>query len=196
EVIATAIGDRRRQGLALLALSNHYFQMADYARAGDYAERALAIARELGDPGIEAIAALRLGAILSNVGEFRRAIDLLGRAVPSLREHPLKQLHLESGGLACLCLLARAHIEVGEFVAAIDRAEEAIRLSEAADAAFQIVHGYYALGFAHLCKGDLERAVPVLERGLGIARARSVSFMEPLLCSAVGAAYAQSGWIA
>jgi class 3 adenylate cyclase/tetratricopeptide (TPR) repeat protein len=196
EVIATAIGDRRRQGLALLALSNHYFQMADYARAGDDAELALAIGCELGDPGIEAQASLRLGAILSNVGEFRRAIDLLGRAVPGLREHPLEHLHGESGFLACLCLLARALIQVGEFVAAMDRAEEAIRRSEAAGAAFQIVHGHFALGRAHLCKGDLERAVPVLERGLGIARAKSVSFMEPYLCSAVGAAYAQSGRIA
>jgi tetratricopeptide (TPR) repeat protein len=196
EGIATAIGDRRRQGLALLALSNHYFQMADYARAGDYAERALAIGRELGDPGTEAIATLRLGAILSNVGEFRRAIDLLGRAVPGLWEHPLEHLHLESGGLGCLCLLARAHIEVGEFMAAMDLAEEAIRLGEAVDAAFHLVHGHFALGFAHLCKGDFERAVPVLERGLGIARTRSVSFMEPYLCSAVGVAYAQSGRIA
>jgi len=51
-------------------------------------------------------------------------------------------------------------------------------------------------GLAHLCKGDLERAVPTLERGLGIARARSVSFMEPFLCSAGGSAYVQSGRIA
>jgi class 3 adenylate cyclase/tetratricopeptide (TPR) repeat protein len=196
EGIAAAIGDRRRQGLALLDLSNQYFQLVDYARSGDYAERALAIARELGDAGIEAQATLRLGAILSNVGEFRRAIDLLGRAVPGLREHPLKPYHGESGILACLCLLARALIQVGEFVPGMDRAKEAIQLAEAADASFQIVHGHFALGFAHLRKGDLERAVPVLERGLGIARARSISFMEPLLCSAVGAAYAQSGRIA
>ncbi len=116
--------------------------------------------------------------------------------MPGLQEHPLEHLHGESGILACLCLLARALIEVGEFVPAMDRAKEAIRIGEAADAAFHLVHGHFALGFAHLCKGDLERAVPVLERGLGIARARSVSFMEPLLCSAVGAAYAQSGRIA
>jgi tetratricopeptide (TPR) repeat protein len=182
--------------LALLSLSNHYSQTADFARTGDYAERALAIARELGDPGIEAQATLRLGAILFNVGKYRQAIDLLGRAVPGLQKHPLEHLHGESGILACLCMLARAHIEVGEFVPAMDWAREAIQLGEAADAAFGLVHGHFALGYAHLCKGDLERAVPVLERGLGIARARSVSFMEPRLCSTVGSAYAQSGRIA
>ena len=32
EAIATAIGDRRRQGLALVSLSNHYFQIADSSR--------------------------------------------------------------------------------------------------------------------------------------------------------------------
>ena len=170
--------------------------MADSARTGDYAERALAIARELGDPGIEAQATLRLGATLFRHGEYRQAIDLLGRAVPGLREHPLEHLHGESGLLACLCFLARALIEVGEFVPAMDRAKEAIQLGEAADAAFGIVHGHFALGLAHLRKGDLEHAVPTLERGLGIARARSVSFLEPLLCSAVGSAYAESGRIA
>ncbi len=196
EAIATAMGDRRRQGLALVSLSNHYFQMVDSARAGDYAERALAIARELGDPGIEAQAILRLGGILFRNGEYRQAIDLLGKAVPGLQEHPLEHLHGESGIFACLGLLARALIEVGEFVPAIDRAEEAIRIGEAADATFGLVHGHFALGRAHLCRGDLERAVPTLERGLGIARARSVSFWEPVLCSAVGSAYAQSGRIA
>ena len=112
------------------------------------------------------------------------------------KEHPLEPLHGESGILACLCLLARALIAVGEFVLAMDRAKEAIRIGEAADAATHIVHGHFALGSAYLCKGDLERALPTLERGLGIARARSVSFMEPFLCSAVGSAYAQSRRIA
>jgi tetratricopeptide (TPR) repeat protein len=153
EAIATAIGDRRRQGLALVSLSNYYDQIADSARTGDYAERALAIARELGDPGIEAQATLRLGATLFRHGEYRQAIDLLGRAVPGLQEHPLEHLHGESGALGCLCLLARALIEVGEFVPAMDRAKEAIQFSEAADAAFGLVHGHFALGFAHLCKG-------------------------------------------
>ena len=196
EAIATAIGDRRRQAMALVSLSNHYFEMADSARAGDYAERALAIARELGDPGIEAVATLRLGVTLFSDGEYHRAIDLLGRAVPGLQEHPLEPFQDPSGVLACLCFLARALIEVGEFALAMDRAKEAIRLGEAADAAFGLVHGHFALGFAHLCKGDLEPAVPTLERGLRIARARSVSFLEPLLCSAVGSAYAQFGRIA
>jgi class 3 adenylate cyclase/tetratricopeptide (TPR) repeat protein len=196
EAIATAIGDRRRQAMTLVALSNHYFEMADSARAGDYAERALAIARELGDPGIEAVATLRLGVTLFSDGEYRRAIDLLGRAVSGLLEHPLEPFHGPSGILACLCFLARALIEVGEFAPAMDRAKEAIQLGEAADATLELAHGHFALGFAHLCKGDLERAVPALERGLGIARARSVSFIEPLLCSAVGSAYAQSGRIA
>ncbi len=196
EAIAATIGDRRRQGLALVSLSNHYFQMADSPRAGDYAERALAIALELGDSGIEAQATLRLGGILFRNGEYRQATDLLGRAVPGLQKHPIEHLHGESGIIACLCFLARALIEVGEFVAAIDRAEEAIHISEAADAAFGLVHGHFALGLAYLRNGDFERAVPTLERGLGIARDRSVSFMEPLLCSAVGSSYTQSGRIA
>src|SRR4029077_10304009 len=143
----------------------------------------------------EAIATLRLGVTLFSEGEYHRAIDLLTRAVLGLREHPPEPFHGPSGIIDCLCFLARALIEVGEFAPAMDRAKEAIQLGEAADAAFGLVHAHFALGFAHLCKGDRERAVPALERGLGIARARSVSFLEPLLCSAVGSAYAQSGRI-
>jgi tetratricopeptide (TPR) repeat protein len=197
EAIATTIGDRYRQAMALVFLSNHYFEMAEWGLAGDYAERALAIARDLRDVGLEAAATLQLGRSLFSLSEYRRAIALLEQAAPVLREHPLEPFGAPStGAVACLTFLARAHIEVGQFGPAVERAKEAIQLSEEGDVAFGLVHGHYALGFAHLRKGDLEAAVPILERGLGIARTRSVSFLEPLMSSGLGLAYAHLGRIA
>jgi class 3 adenylate cyclase/tetratricopeptide (TPR) repeat protein len=197
EAIATAIGDRPRQAMVLVFLSNHYFEMAESARAGDYAERALAIARDVGSAGLEAAATMQLGRSLFNLGDYRRAIDLLGRAAPVLREHATEPFGAPStGAVACLTFLARAHMEVGQFGQAVETAKEAIQLSEEGDVAFGLVHGHFAIGVAHLRKGDLEAAVSILERGLGIARTRSVSFLEPLLSSALGLAFAYLGRIA
>jgi class 3 adenylate cyclase/tetratricopeptide (TPR) repeat protein len=196
EAIATAIGDGRRLAIILNFLSNHYFEMGD-KRASDCAERALAIAREVGDPGLQGLATFGLGRNLYSLGEYRRAIELLGTAVTALHEH-LPEAHLAgpTGFAGGLPFLSRAFSEVGEFEQAMARAEEAMQVSEAADHALGRVHAQFALGFAHLRKGDLERAVPPFERGLDLARTKAVSFLDPLMCAAVGSAYAMSGRLA
>ncbi len=195
EAIATAVGDRRRRALILNLQSNQYFEMADVERASDCAERALAIGRDIGDPQIEEIATFNLGRNLYLLGDYRRAIDLLGTAAASFRERATEHPGTV-GVLGYLPFLARALVEVGEFERALARAGEVVQMSEAADHAFGRVHSQFALGFAHLRKGDLERALPVLERGLDLARAKEVSFLEPLMCAAVGSAYALSGRLA
>ncbi len=193
EAIATAIGDRRRRALALSFLSSHYFEMVD-ERAGAYAEQALAIAQEVGDPDLEGFATFNLGRNLFSLGEYRRAIDLLGAGVTVLHARS-REAHPPyfAGIVGYLPFLARAHVEVGEFEQAVACAGEAMEMSEASDSHLGRVHAHFALGFAHLRKGDVERAIPLLERGLDLARAKEVSFFEPLMCAAVGSAYALSG---
>ncbi len=198
ESLAGAIGDRRRLALALAFLGSHYYEMADSTRARDCLEHALAIARDLGDRALEARATFNLGRDLYSLGQYERAIDLLSRAATTLRAHPFELFGADSthDPATCVTFLARALVEVGEFDQAVTRAEEAIQISGAADHAFGLAHAHFALGFANLEKGDLGRAVPVLERGLDLARTRTVAFLEPLLSAAVGAAYALAGRIA
>jgi len=160
-----------------------------------YAERAVSLASSLGDATVEAIAWVHHGRVLYSRGDYCRAIDLFEKAAAILcvRSHgPFFGGH-SSGILSCLPFLARALVEIGQFGRAIERGKESLQASSATADAFGLVHSHFALGFAHLRKGDVDQALPELALGLDLARTKSVSFLEPLMCAAVGSAYAQSG---
>jgi len=197
DAMAAAIGDSRRQTMAVTFLANHYLEMVRLDRAADYAERACGLASSLGDATLEAIAWVHQGRVHYSRGDYSRAIDLLEKAAAILRVHSLETSlggHFR-GILSCLPFLARALVEIGQFGKAIERGKEGLQTYTAIGDAFGIGHSHFALGFAHLRKGDVDQALPELERGLDLARTKSVSFQEPLMCAAVGSAYAQSGRI-
>jgi len=195
--MAEAIGDRRRLGQALALIGNYHYETGQSESAIAYAERALAIARALGDPELEANVTFLLGQIHYGLGNYARATDLLVQNVAALDGQPLSTYRVGPARLSVTarCFLARTLAEVGEFRQATTRAEEAITLSEDSDEAFGLAHGCYALGLTHLRQGDLVRAISVLERGLGVARARAVSFLLPNLGSHLGYAQALVGRI-
>jgi tetratricopeptide (TPR) repeat protein len=197
DAIAARIGDKRRQTMALTFLANHYFEMARLEQAGTFADRALKLASELGDPTLEAIARVHQGRILYSRGDYRAAINVLESAAGVLREHAIKpSFGSHAGGIhACLPFLARALVEVGEFKKAVELGKESLQVCTAHNDAFGLVHAHFVLGFAHLRQGDIDQALPKLETGLDLARTKSVSFLEPLMCAAVGSAYTQSGRI-
>jgi len=60
--------------------------------------------------------------------------------------------------------LAEVLSELGRFDEAIERAEASVRIAEEADNPFTLNFGLFALGRAHLRRGDLPRATLVLER--------------------------------
>ena len=53
--------------------------------------------------------------------------------------------------------------------------------SERREQPFGSTHGYFALGLTHLRQGAIEEATTALERGVGIAQSRLISFFHPLL---------------
>ena len=194
--MADAIGDRRRLGRALWLIGNYHNETGQGEGAIDYAERALAIARDLRDPELEAGATFLLGQSHYGLGNCARAIDLLVQNVAALDREPLSAYRSGSARLSvsARCFLARALAEVGEFQQAARRAEEAITMSkEDMDEALGFTHGCLALGFTHLRRGDLARAVSMLEQGLDVARARAISFQLPPLGSHLGYAHGLVG---
>jgi tetratricopeptide (TPR) repeat protein len=196
EMLATEIGDRRRLAVVLLFFGWYHMEMAESARAGELFERVLDMARDLGDPQIEALALFHLGFNLYVLGQFHRAIEVLAKAADACQEQPVQQFAGQTPGAldaGSLIVLARTLIEVGRFDEALARAERALEMSEAANDAFNLVHVRFAMGYAHLRRGDFARAIAVLEQGLEIARARSVAFLEPATSGALGSAYAYSG---
>ena len=79
--------------------------------------------------------------------------------------------------------------ELGRFDEAIAIGGEALRTAEAVDQPFTLMHGYF-LGIAHLERADLERAIPLLERGLALCRAADLHLWTAEIAADLGYAYA------
>jgi tetratricopeptide (TPR) repeat protein len=84
-------------------------------------------------------------------------------------------------------------VELGRFDEAIDHAQEAVRIAQRANHASSLVSAHMGLGRAHLRRGDLEQAVPVLERGVELARLWKMRLVLPFLTDSLGLAYALAG---
>ena len=75
--------------------------------------------------------------------------------------------------------------------------EEAVQMAEAAGHPYSLIQACFALGLLHLRKGDLDRAIPVLEQGLGVCQAwgfQTLAFHG--VASFLGAAYVLAGRVA
>ena len=93
--------------------------------------------------------------------------------------------------------LAWSLAELGEFAEGMAPGEEALQMAEAAGHPYSVVTACYGLGLLYLRRGDLDRAIPVLEQGLGVCQAwglHALSFHG--VASFLGAAYVLAGRVA
>jgi tetratricopeptide (TPR) repeat protein len=195
ETLATALGDQGRLGRVSTYMAAYLWVMGDPDRALACGQRALAIAEALGDVALQVEANYRLGQAYLAVGDYRRAMDFLGRNISSLTG-PL--LHERFGLPGLASVVSRSYqvwclAELGEFVEGIARGEEAVRIAEAADHPFSLSNALFGVGFLYLRKGDLRNAVPTLERCLALCRHWNIALWSPRITSALGAAYALAG---
>ena len=90
-------------------------------------------------------------------------------------------------------VLASSLAELGEFSEGTACAQEAIQIAEALDHPFSLGLAFHGTGRLHLCKGDVQKAIAVLERGHDVCRARAVGYWLPVICASLGLAYATGG---
>jgi tetratricopeptide (TPR) repeat protein len=161
-------------------------------------ERALTLASTLGDFALQVNTNLFLGQGYRVLGDYRRAMDAFRQNVVSL-EGELLYTHFDlasylpsviSRTWLVICLAA-----CGEFTEGIARAEEGLRIAEAADSHSLIV-ALYGVGAVYLSKGDLHKAIPVLERGLALCRSWDFLAWFPPIATALGSAYTAAGRVA
>jgi tetratricopeptide (TPR) repeat protein len=86
--------------------------------------------------------------------------------------------------------------EVGAFAEGSVHAAEGVRVAEAVDHPYSRIIVYIGVGYLALRQGHLAQAIPVLERGLGLAHAVPLPFLVPRVASLLGVAYARSGRVA
>jgi len=74
--------------------------------------------------------------------------------------------------------------------------EEGLQIAETVAHPSSLMWAAYGLGLLSLCKGDLPRALPLLERALGICQEAALPLFVPRVAGALGAAYTLSGRVA
>jgi tetratricopeptide (TPR) repeat protein len=89
-------------------------------------------------------------------------------------------------------LRARVLSERGAFHEAITQAQEGVQLAEARDDVFSLILGYWGLGHVCSLRGDLGRAVAMLERALTLSRGWNFPLQSAWVAAQLGYVYALS----
>ena len=196
--LAKALGDTRRLGWAAGYLSNLLWEMGEQDEAIGHGQEALDIAARLDDTALKYLALRYLGRCYHAIGQYRQGVEMFHRALTSVEParstappgRPNPSVN-SSRHFAALCLM-----ELGAFPEAIEYAETALSAVEGVDQAFNLAGSCAVLGYVHLRRGDVRKAIPLLERGVELCRSGNLPVLFPFAASPLGAAYALSNRIA
>jgi tetratricopeptide (TPR) repeat protein len=197
ETLAESLGDNRRLGLVCHSMAHYFWLAGDYAHACEYGQRALALAVASGETAIRARAQDILGNVYFELGNYRRAIDVLRQTMMAYDGG----LRYERRGTLLAPVRVRVWLayylgEVGEFAEGMIRDDEATRIADANDHLCSTIFAQYKLGSLTLHRGDLHRAIPQLEQALARCRAADMPLWLWDMTSTLGWAYALCGRIA
>ncbi len=193
--LAETLQDQPRQGWVSIYMTSGFYNMGQPDHAVESGERALAMAILLGDVALHTQAAYYLGLAYHLLGNFRQAVDVLGRNVASLDG----QLMHERFGLPYLpAVFSRTWLvwclaELGAFAEGSRRAAEGVQIAEASTQPWDLIAAYRGVGLLALGKGEIQTAIAFLERGLDLCRVWDISGWFAVVASQLGYAYALAG---
>jgi len=194
--LAAALDDRSRLAWTLAFLANHFYQTGDLEQAMEYIQRADQIVASLGEFELSIVVSSNLGQIFFGMGEYGRAIEVLQGSLERLHGDFQIERFRQQGigsGIALRAFLGRSLCRIGRFDDGIHQLNETMRVAEAFGQPFNLALPHYALGEAYVLRGMVERAVPILERGLAIAQAGDGRFQVVLTMGWLGYARALLG---
>jgi class 3 adenylate cyclase/tetratricopeptide (TPR) repeat protein len=195
ETLAAALDDPRRLGHISNFLSVHFRNMGAYDQAIAASQRALAFATASEEVVLHALANQRLGLTYQSQGDYRRAIDCLLQSNASLhgarRRERLGQANVPS--VQNLAYLAACHGELGMFAEGRVLGEEGLQIAETVADPSSLMWASYGIGLLFLCQGDLPKALPLLDRAMGICQEADLLLFVPRVAAALGTAYSLSG---
>jgi len=193
EPLAERIDDQSRLGWISAYMATYFAMSGEPDRAVLSGQRALAIAKALGDFPLQVAANFRLGLAYLTC-DYHRASEFFGSNVESLQGDLIYERFGESGPASVLSRLWLVVVlaERGEFVEGIARGEEAMQIAETVNQPWSLIGTYYSVGSLYLRKGDFTKAISLLERALELSQAHPL-FWLPWIASSLGYAYALSG---
>jgi tetratricopeptide (TPR) repeat protein len=200
EALAEALDDPRRLARVSSFLSAHFNFIGAYDQAITAAQRTLALAMTSGDTVLPAAEANHtLGRAYQFQGDFRRAIDCFTQVVEALegvRRHEFFDRAFLPD-VQSRAWLAWCHAELGTFAEGRALGEEGLRIAEAVAHPVSLMLVSWGLGLLALLQGDLPRALPLLERVMGMCQDTGLTAWSPLIAEpSLGAAYTLGGRVA
>ena len=195
EALAAALPDPRRLGRVAAYLADYFRLTGDQDRAIQWGKRALAVAGEIGDLGLQVVATTWLGQIYFVGAEYGEALAHFRRNLRSLVGEPAGQRFgmPQPPAIHSRTCLAWCLSELGEFSEAIALGEEAVAMVGSGDHPLSRAVAQAGLGWAYLRRGQADKAIAALEQGLQAVRAGNSPLWFPRLASALGCAYALAG---
>jgi tetratricopeptide (TPR) repeat protein len=197
EELAGATGDDRRLGWILAYLTNYFTAAGDQDEAIAHGRRALALCTATRDDGLGVMATFFLGLASLCGDRLTDAVQLFQQVVTTLAGARAAERFGEPGPPAqfARAFLGWSLAELGRFDEAVAVGEESLRIAQAIDEPFTLMHGYIGAGIPYLAKGDVARAIPPLERGLALCRATENHLWLSEIAADLGLAYALAGRI-
>ena len=198
ETLAQTLGDQLRLGQVYAVMSIHFWVAGDVDRAIAYGQRALALAATLGHSGLQALAHFSLGRAYYDVGDYAQAVASLEQNVATLQGRLLYERFGTNSNVAVAsrAWLSYCHAERGAFTEGLAMAEDGLRVAETVNLPFSLIEACSGVGLVCLRQGDVHRAVPVLERALGLCQDWHILLLLPWVAAALGVAYALEGRVA
>jgi class 3 adenylate cyclase/tetratricopeptide (TPR) repeat protein len=193
--LAEKIGDRARLADVLARMLTPLRLEGQKDRAVELGERALALAREVGDARLNALVGMELSSVHFFRGDIRLNEALLMEALLALDALPAEAGDADTAWLRRRILenLERVLARTGRFQEAVARGEEAVRMAEDLGHSAPIVWTLCRLGRVHCLRGDMGRAIDLCCRSLALARERAVDNAVQYSAATLGAAYTLSG---
>ena len=172
ETLARTLGDHLRLGRVYAGMSANFWVAGEVDRAIDYGQCTLAVAAPLGHVGLQARVHFSLGRVYYDVGDYARAVESLERNVVTLQGDLLYERFGSNNIVAAAsrAWLSYCHAEQGAFTEGLAIAEEGLRIAEAVQNPFSLIEACHGVSVVYLRQGDVQRAIPLLERGLGLCQ--------------------------
>jgi class 3 adenylate cyclase/tetratricopeptide (TPR) repeat protein len=195
ELLAERLGDPRRLGRIVSSLCFSFSLIGEHDRAIAAGQRALALAITRGAFDVQINAQNNLSAAYFAAGDYRQALDVGQRMIAVLTG---ELLYERFGlpifpGLICRGNVAWCLAELGNFAEGTSIGEEALRLAEAVAQPPSMVIVLFCVGLFYRRQGVLQKAIPMLERGLALSQSADIPLLFPLTASLLSAAYALAG---
>ncbi len=194
EQLAARLGDHRRLADVCGRLAHYHWLMGEPEQAIQYAGRTLGIAHRIGQASLITAGNFYLGEACHDLGDHRRAVEVLRENAALTGDRMVERV----AGPGLVPVMSRVWLalslaQLGRFTEALTALEEALPGVEAVEQVYSLMRVHLGIGAVHLVRGHLERAIPALERALGLVDRWDISLDRPGVTSVLGLAYVLAG---